>query len=73
MGGYRRGVKSYLLIIRTANSERVIHFILIEADLVVSKNMKKINRISSDLFDKKTRIDTEEWEGIEEGCVTGWK
>ena len=24
----------------------------------ISKNMKKINRTSSDLYDKKTRIDT---------------
>ena len=34
----------------------------------ISKNTKKINGTFSDLSDKKkTRIDTEKWEGIEKG------
>ena len=40
------------------------------AFLKFPKTRKKTNRTSSDLLDKKqkqTRIDTEKWEGIEEG------
>ena len=37
------------------------------AFLKFPKTRKKINSTSSDLFDKKTRVDTKEWEGIEEG------
>ena len=50
-------------------SHRIINlFLSCYAFLKFPKTRKKINRTSSDLFDKKkTRIDTSEWEGIEEG------
>ena len=49
-------------------SHRIINlFLSCYAFLKFPKTRKQINRISSDLFDKKTRIDTSEWEGIEEG------
>ena len=41
----------------------------------IFKNTKKINRTSSDQLDKKTGVDTWEWEGIEkwEGIEEGWR
>ena len=57
-------------------SQRIINlFQSCYAFLKFSKTRKKINRTSSDQLDKKTGVDTWEWEGIEkwEGIEEGWR
>ena len=54
----------YTLRKTTNRSHRIINlFPSCYAYLKFPKIRKKINRTSSDLLDKKTRIDTEKWEG----------
>ena len=48
------------------NDDKFISILLRIFEISKNTKKKKINRTSSDLLDKKTRIDTEKLEGIEE-------